>query len=88
MYRHFCPRGCCIATYSPLVLAWATTIHRFQGFEAGFDESDDIKHIIANINVLAWEMLHPGTAYTVASRAKTIGTKTPTTPHPLDSNLF
>ena len=84
----FCPRGCCIATYCPLVLAWATTIHKFQGFEAGFDESDDINYIIANINNLAWEKLHPGTAYTVTSRAKTIGTKTPDTPHPLDSNLF
>ena len=88
MYRHFCPRGCCIATYCPLVLAWATTIHKFQGFEAGFDESDDINYIIANINNLAWEKLHPGTAYTVTSRAKTIGAKTPDKPHPLDSNLF
>ena len=88
MYRLFCPRGCCIATYCPLVLAWATTIHKFQGFEAGFDESDDINYIIANINNLAWEKNHPGTAYTVTSRAKTIGAKTPNTPHPLNSNLF
>ena len=37
---------------------------------------------------MAWEKLHPGTAYTVTSRAKTIGAKTPNTPHPLNSNLF
>ena len=33
-------------------------------------------------------MLHPGTAYTLASREKTIGNKTLNAPHPLNSNLF
>ena len=31
---------------------------------------------------------NPGTAYTVASRAKTIGTLLPDNPYPQDSNLF
>ena len=33
---------CCSVKYCPLVLAWATTVHKFQGFEAGFDEKDQI----------------------------------------------
>ena len=83
-----CPRKCCNARYCPLILAWATTIHKFQGFEAGFGKHDAIKHIIADINTLKWEKNHPGTAYVVASRAKTIGRATVETPYPRKSNLF
>ena len=79
---------CCVARYCPLVLAWATTVHKFQGFEAGFDDSDLINHIIANLNDLDWEKKFPGTAYVVTSRAKTIGTATDDNQYPLDSNLF
>ena len=66
-----CPKKCCNAKYCPLVLAWATTIHKFQGFEAGFEPHDTINRIIADISTLDWEKLNPGTAYVVASRAKT-----------------
>ena len=88
MQQVYCDKKCCVATHCPLVLAWATTIHKFQGFEAGFDENDPIKYIIADINSLEWEKLHPGTAYVVTSRAKTIGNVTSDNPYPLDSNLF
>ena len=83
-----CPKKCCNARYCPLVLAWATTIHKFQGFEAGFGKDDHIKRIVADINNLAWEKQHPGTAYVVASRAKTIGKVTKDIEYPIDSNLF
>ncbi len=39
-------QSCCTVTYCPLVTAWATTIHKFQGFEAGFDPNDQFKHLI------------------------------------------
>ena len=83
-----CPKKCCNARYCPLVLAWATTVHKFQGFEAGFDEDDNVNYIIADINTLDWEKSHPGTAYVVASRAKTIGKVTADIEHPTKSNLF
>lgn len=88
MQEMYCSKRCCVARYCPLTLSWAMTVHKFQGFEAGFDEDDKIHHIIANINNLKWEKDHPGTAYTVASRAKTIGTITPENQYPIDSNLF
>ena len=88
MHHQFCTRGCCVATYCPLVLSWATTIHKFQGFEAGFDKSDTINYIIATLNGLDWEKKNPGTAYVVASRAKTIGKRTKEIPYPINSNIF
>lgn len=88
MQEQFCDKKCCICRYCPLELAWASTVYRFQGFEAGFAEDDWIKYIVANIGDLAWEQSKPGTAYMVTSRAKTIGKVTKDNPYPLDSNLF
>jgi len=79
---------CCSVKYCPLVLAWATTVHKFQGFEAGFDEKDQINRIVANIGELDWEKINPGTAYVVTSRARTIGTPTVDNPNPTDSALY
>ena len=67
-----------------MVLAWASTVHKFQGFKAGFEETDQVRHIIANLNNLEWEKNHIGTAYVVTSRAKTIGHAS----DPSKSNLF
>ena len=39
-------QGCCLVTFCPLVPSWATTIHKFQGFEAGFDRNDQFQHLI------------------------------------------
>ena len=83
-----CPKKCCNARYCPLVLAWATMVHKFQGFEAGFEKDNHIKRIIADINNFAWEKQHPGTAYVVASRAKTIGKVNKDVEYPIKSNLF
>lgn len=88
MQTMYCNRRCCKCVYCPLILAWATTVHKFQGFEAGFDKSDMINYIIADINNLKWEQDHPGSAYVVVSRAKTIGTITPDCRNPINSNLF
>ncbi len=32
----------------PLVPAWATTIHKFQGMEAGFDKNDQFQQLICH----------------------------------------
>lgn len=88
MQEQFCDKGCCLCRFCPLELAWATTVYRFQGFEAGFADDDWIKYIVANIGELAWEQSKPGTAYMVTSRAKTIGKVTKDNPYPKDSNLF
>lgn len=88
MTEMLCEKKCCIARYCPLVVAYACTVHKFQGFEAGFDNGDTVSRIIADMNNLDWEKLHPGTAYVVTSRAKTIGTCTCDEPYPFNSNIY
>ena len=79
---------CCKVTYCPLVPAWATTIHKFQGFEAGFDKNDQFNQLIVDPGDLTTELLNPGTLYVALSRAKTIGTITPDEIHPKNSAIF
>ena len=74
--------------YCPLVSAWATTVHRFQGHEAGFDRKYQINRIVADIGPPDWEKTNPGTAYVVTSRARTIGNPTVDNPYPIDSALY
>jgi len=88
MQTVYCMHRCCTVTYCPLVLSWAITVHKFQGFEAGFGKDDMVKYIVADMNNLDWEKSNPGTAYVVTSRGKTIGTVTPDNPYPLESNIF
>ena len=70
------------------MLSWATTIHKFQGFEAGFQKHDTVNRIIADISNLQWEKLHPGTTYVVVSRARTLGTMNEAEDQILDSALY
>jgi hypothetical protein len=86
----FCSQkqSCCKVTYCPLVPAWATTIHKFQGFEAGFDKNDQFKQLIVDPGDLTTELLNPGTLYVTLSHVKTIGTVTPNELHPKDSTIF
>jgi len=81
-------QSCCKVTYCPLVPAWATTIHKFQGFEAGFDETDQFKHLIVDPGDLTTELQNPGILYVALSRAKTIGTVSSNTLHPKDSAIY
>jgi hypothetical protein len=74
--------------YCPLVTAWATTIHKFQGFEAWFDPNDQFKHLIVNPGDLTTEQQNLGILYAAMSRAKTMGHMTPSNPHPKDSAIF
>ncbi len=81
-------QSCCTVTYCPLVTAWATTIHKFQGFEAGFDPNDQFKHLIVNPGDLTTEQQIHGILYAAISHAKTMGQMNPNNPHPKDSAIF
>jgi hypothetical protein len=81
-------QSCCNVTYCPLVPAWAMTIHKFQGFEAGFDKNDQFKHLIVDPGNLTTKLQNPGILYVAMSRAKTIGTVTPNNLHPKDRAIF
>ena len=83
-----CRKGCCTVTWCPLEISWATTIHKFQGFEAGFDESDMFNHLIVDPGDMAWEQRCPGALYVSLSRAKTMGTFTSDTSFPRDSAIY
>ena len=72
----------------PLVPAWATTIHKFQGFEAGFDKTDIFNRLVCDPGDLKWEQKCPGALYTTLSRAKTMGTANGQDDHPEDSAIF
>ena len=83
-----CNKRCCTAKCCPLVPAWATTIHKFQGFEAGFDKSDLFERLICDPGDVKWEQLCPGALYTAISRAKTMGTHSDSELHPRDSAIY
>ncbi len=90
MITKICNRkqSCCKVTYCPLIPAWATIIHKFQGFEAGFDEKDQFKHLIVDPGDLTTKLQNPGILYVALSHAKTIGTVSPNELHPKDSAIF
>ena len=71
MVTRLCEKKCCKATFCPLVIAWARTIHLFQGLQAG--PNYPIKKIIADPGSLDFEKINPGIFYTLLSRVSTIG---------------
>ena len=83
-----CRKGCCNVTWCPLEISWATTIHKFQGFEAGFGDNDMFRHLIVDPGDTKWEQTCPGALYVALSRAKTMGTFTSETDYPLDSAIY
>jgi hypothetical protein len=71
----------------PLQLAYAITIHRCQGLEAGFDEGDRWKRVIIDPSDVLWEISKClGTMYVSTSRGKTLGSKG--VKHPTDSSIY
>lgn len=68
-----CRKGCCTVKWCPLVTSWATTIHKFQGFEAGEDKKDMFRYLICDPGDLSWEQSCPGALYVALSRARTMG---------------
>ncbi len=74
-------------TFCPLVPAWATTIHKFQGFEAGFDKNDHFQHLIIDPGDIKSKQQQPG-LYIATSCEKTIGDMTQDVPHPKTIALY
>lgn len=72
-----CKYHCCQRTYVPLDLAFARTIHRFQGLSAGPVDKGKIENmyecIICDPDVKASEVRATGLLYTALSRATTLG---------------
>jgi hypothetical protein len=83
-----CKKSCCSVTYCPLVSAWATTIHKFQGFEAGFDEKGQFWHLIIDPGYIKSKQQQPGLRYVSTSQVKMIGDMIQNVPHPTNSALY
>jgi hypothetical protein len=71
-----------------LEVSWSTTLHKFQGFEAGFDEDDMFRYLLVDPGDLSWEQQTPGAQYSAISRAKTMGTFRSNDSHPKDSAIY
>ena len=57
----------------PLVLAWAQTIHKFQGLQAGRSKTEMTHVLIIDPGNLPFELRCPGILYTAFSRGVDIG---------------
>ena len=66
-----CRAGCCTVTFVPLSIAFARTLHQFQGQEAGKDKR--FKCIVCDPGNRTFETINIGTAYTALSRASDLG---------------
>ena len=77
MCEFICRKGCCQRTFCPLELAYARTIHRFQGLQAGPVDAGKPKnvhqHIICDPDEKQFEGSALGLMHTAGSRATTLG---------------
>jgi hypothetical protein len=63
--------------FMPLEIAYAITIHRCQGLEAGFHENDRWNRIVMDPSDVDWEIrCNLGTLYVATSRGKSLGSRT------------
>ena len=73
-------KKCCTATFCPLQLAFARTLHTFQGQSAGITvrpPHNPVRIIIVDPGDRAFEGNNPGLLYMSISRATTIGNGDP-----------
>lgn len=79
---------CCFVKLCSLETSWATTIRKFQDFEASFDKKDMFQHLLVDPGNLKWEQTCLGEFYVALSRAKTMGTFPSDTAFPRDSAIY
>ena len=72
-----CNNHCCSREFLPMVLCWATTIHKLQGITIGPTEPgkppNAIETLIVNIGSEKFEKNTPGLAYVALSCGNTMG---------------
>lgn len=68
-----CRKKCCFVKFCPLELAFATTIHKFQGREAGKSEDEMVNTLFIDVGEQKREIDNPGILYVGVSRGKTLG---------------
>ena len=72
-----CSKNCCTRTYVPLELAYARSIHKFQGMTVGPSKPGQppnmYRTIICDPDEKRFEGMWPGLLYTMVSRATTLG---------------
>ena len=70
---------CCEIMFCPLMPAYATTVHKFQGQGAGPSKKgqrqNEVQVIVCCPGSKGFEALNPGLMYTILSRATTLGDK-------------
>jgi len=77
MVTMLCKNKCCKATYCPLTLSFAKTLHTFQGQSAGpvnqGQQPNAVDRIVVDPGDKQFESGNPGLLYMAVSRATTIG---------------
>lgn len=68
-----CKKHCCEVTYLPLTLAFALTLHKFQGWETNWKNDSPVFYLLVDIGSTLDEIRAPGTCYAALSRPHTIG---------------
>lgn len=75
--KMFCENHCCQREYLPLIMAWASSLHKQQGSTVGPMPPDKPPNpcecLVMNLGTLQFEKTCPGLAYVAVSRANTMG---------------
>ncbi|KAL3799034.1 hypothetical protein HJC23_005173 [Cyclotella cryptica] len=76
--RKRCKKHCCEVTFLPLTIAFALTLHKFQGWETSWKENSPVFYLLVDPGSIQDEVRAPGTFYAALSRPHTIGDLTST----------
>ena len=80
MVTMMCKNKCCKATFCPLALSFAKTLHTFQGQSAGpvnqGQQPNAVDRVFVDPGDKKFESGNPGLLYTAVSRATTLGETT------------